>query len=138
MIKLKAFWETGTEGVHWCLYDTTKLGYDALINLNEGDYIQIKDTWSGCIIYDTESYKQWYYWARPYAAAGDWKGLCNHFDHVWPEDWTLNDYKENAEQCFKQQMAGNMWCHWLQAGVHPDLWAQWFKDGLEVVTYVPL
>lgn len=33
---MEAFSETGTEGTHWCLYDTTKTGYSGLVNLEQG------------------------------------------------------------------------------------------------------
>lgn len=54
---MEAFSETGTEGTHWCLYDTTKTGYSGLVNLEQGltifSYSNNDVVWQGVIDKDT-------------------------------------------------------------------------------------
>ena len=38
---LDAFFETGTEGVIWSLYDDKNNGYDSLHCLENGDYLKV-------------------------------------------------------------------------------------------------
>lgn len=130
-VNLEAFFETGTEGTYWSLYDPTKTGYDGLIILEEGDKLIIPGKWEGIIEKDRETNRKWYFWAAPFAEKEDWKGLCEHFDTQWPKEWTIENYKEFAYSAYTQQVAGGLWVHWLQKGVDPDEWARWFCEGLE-------
>ena len=98
--RLEAFWETGSEGVHWSLYLDGKEGYNALYSITEGDYITIYNEdneviYEGDIIQDRFS---------------NWKA-----------------YPMNP--IYGQQVAGNYLVHWIQANVNPDLWERWFSRG---------
>lgn len=54
-VQLEMYFEQGMEGIEWAVYDNTKQGYDGLIVLNEGDYLEISNVWAGYIKYDLES-----------------------------------------------------------------------------------
>ena len=96
---LEAFFETGTEGVIWSLYDDTKEGYEGLNCLDQGDYLTIFDpedknkvVWEGNIDLEYE---------RNY--------------HPYP----LNPQ-------YGQQAIGGLWVHGIQRDVEPDTWGKWF------------
>lgn len=96
---LIAFFETGTEGVHWAVYDHDKVGYSALHILQKGDYLFIEDTknkieWEGGIDYDFET--------------------CLEVRSITPT--------------FKQQQVGGFWVHGLQKSVLPEKWLTWFLE----------
>jgi hypothetical protein len=60
---LCAFAETGSEGIHWTFLDNSMVGYEALNNLEDGDYLFIEDgnggiEWEGEIKFDYESLRQ--------------------------------------------------------------------------------
>ena len=95
--KLEAFWETGSEGVHWSLYLDGKKGYAGLHSITEGDYITIYDE-DNEIIYEGDIIQDRF---------SNWKA-----------------YPMNP--IFGQQVAGNYLVHWIQANVNPDLWEKWF------------
>lgn len=95
--KLEAFWETGSEGIHWFLYLDGKEGYDALYSIEEGDYITIYNE-ENDIIYESDIIKDRF---------SNWRS-----------------YPMNP--LIGQQVAGNYWVHWLQANVEPELWSRWF------------
>lgn len=139
-VKLEAFFETGTEGVHWSVYDPTKKGYEGLIPLNEGDKLIIPDVWEGIIQKDREESRAWYHWAGPYARKNQWKEMYLHFTKGYEEPWlaeaTEEEIKETCKSMFSQQQAGGMWCHWVQKDVDPDLWCSWFMKELDA-EYIP-
>lgn len=97
--KLEAFWETGSEGVHWFLYLDGKEGYDALYSIEEGDYITIYNEYND-IIYEGDIIQDKF---------SNWRA-----------------YSRNP--IFGQQIAGNYFVHWLQANVNPNLWLSWFNN----------
>jgi len=97
--KLEPFFETGTEGVIWSVYEDGKEGYDALQCLDEGDYLTIFDpadltkiVWEGNIDLEYE---------RNY--------------HPFP----MNPQ-------YGQQAIMGMWVHGIQRDVEPDDWGTWF------------
>src|SRR6185436_20243920 len=92
--QLDPFFETGTEGVIWCIYDDSKTGYDGLNPLHDGDHLFIynKDKtlvlWSGKIDFD-------------------WKTR-------------LRPYPMNPQ--YSQQEVLGYWVHGLQKDLDPDQW----------------
>jgi hypothetical protein len=94
---LEGYFETGTEGIIWAVYDETKTGYDDLHVLDDGDELVVlgddgNPIWSGKIRFD---YEIGY---RPYPM--------------------------NPE--FGQQCARGCWVHGIQDGFQPDDWADLF------------
>ena len=129
--KLEMFMEQGSEGARWCIYDTTKKGYDGLIVLEDGMKINIIGKWQGVIKKDRETNKFWFYKAKPYADEGKFREMLS----VWGYDtmeMSNDECEELAKRNMRQQVAGGYWCHWVQEGVNPDTWAQWFMDELDV------
>lgn len=129
--RLEMYMEQGSEGAHWCIYDTTKTGYDGLINLYNGMKINIPGKWKGIIKQDTETNRHWFHKAKPYAEKGEYRKLLSA--------WGYNTIEMSNDQCeevaklnMKQQVALGYWCHWVQKGVDPDEWARWFIDELDV------
>ncbi len=101
MIKgeLEAFWETGTEGVIWSLYDEHNKGYESLNCLKDGDYLEVYND-DGSILWEGEvklEYKRRY---RPFP---------------------LNPK-------YGQQEVFGMWVHGFQEDLDPEIWAKMFFD----------
>lgn len=99
---LDAYFETGTEGVIWSVYEDGKTGYDGLNCLHLGDHLTIYDkkdrnniVWHGNIDFEYDSNK------KPYPF---------------------------NPRCSQQTVAG-MWVHGLQVGVDTEKWAKWFIEG---------
>jgi hypothetical protein len=95
----EAYFETGTEGVLWAVYDPNEKGYNGLYILKDGDELNIYDKnapdnilWSGIIKLEYETYKQ-----------------------------VLNK-KYNTQQ---QSVCG-FWVHGLQEGVDGTTWGEYF------------
>lgn len=94
---LEDYFETGTEGVIWSVYDDDEHGYDGLHTIEEGDYLTICDQlgrhkWAGTIRCDRKA---------------GWKR-----------------YPLNPQ--FGQPCALGHWVHWTQKGFKPDEWARFF------------
>lgn len=94
---LEDFFETGTEGVIWSVYDDDNRGYDGLHTIEEGDQLTICDQlghriWSGIIRCDRKT---------------GWKR-----------------YPLNPQ--YGQPCALGHWVHWTQKGFKPDVWAKFF------------
>lgn len=94
---LEDFFETGTEGVVWSVYDEDERGYDGLHTIAEGDYLTILDQlgrrrWAGQIRCDRQS---------------GWK------------EYPLNPG-------YGQPVALGHYVHWTQKGFKPDEWARFF------------
>ena len=104
---LDAFWETGTEGVHWAILDNALAGYDALNILRDGDYLFIEDT-NGQI---------------------EWEGTIK-LD--WKTNW--REYPQNPP--YGQQEACGYWIHGIQEGLDPELWAKWFFEERRAVALI--
>jgi hypothetical protein len=97
--KLEPFFETGTEGVVWSVFEDGVQGYDALHCLYQGDYLTIFDpedptkvVWEGNIDLEFE---------RNY------------------EKFPMNPQ-------YGQQAVMGMWVHGIQSDVEPDDWGTWF------------
>jgi hypothetical protein len=94
---LEDFFETGTEGVVWSVYDEDEYGYDGLHTIDEGDHLTIFNQlghrlWAGRIRCDRKS---------------GWKR-----------------YLGNPR--YGQPCALGRWIHWTQKGFKPDDWARFF------------
>jgi hypothetical protein len=95
------WFETGTEGVVWSVYDSTKKGYDGLYPLSNGQFLTVYDkeqpdkiVWSGNIKYE---FKRNY---RPYP----------------------------MNPKYGQQEIFGYWVNGIQEDVEPETWAKWFFD----------
>ena len=106
------FSETGTEGGWWAMQedgflseDGVHWSYKGLRQLKDGDDFTVyaddgSVLWHGIIHPDTTT------------------GLipCQ----VLREDKLVND------RTWKQQVVGGMWVHWVQAGIDPEVWGEFF------------
>ena len=97
--RLDPFFETGTEGVIWSVYDDTKEGYDGLYCLDQGDYLTIFDP------EDTNKVV--------------WEG---NIDLEYERNY--HPYPMNPQ--YGQQAIGGLWVHGIQRDVEPDTWGTWF------------
>jgi hypothetical protein len=97
--KLDPFFETGTEGVIWSVYEDGKQGYDGLQCLDYGDLLTI---------YDKED---------PTKVL--WEG---RIDLEWERNF--RSYPMNPEH--GQQEVLGYWVHGLQRDVEPETWGRWF------------
>jgi len=97
--KLDPFFETGTEGVIWSLFDDTKEGYDALVILDQGDYLTIFDPDDSTKVV--------------------WEG---NIDLEYERNY--HPYPMNPQS--GQQAIMGMWVHGIQRNVEPDEWGTWF------------
>ena len=93
---LEAFWETGTEGVHWAILDNDQTGYDALNILKDGDYLFVEDG-KGMIEWEGEIKLEYERRYRPYPENPEWG----------------------------QQEVFGFWVHGFQENVDPEIWATW-------------
>jgi hypothetical protein len=96
---LEPFFETGTEGVIWSVYEDGRTGYDGLNCLADGDYLKI---------FDKED---------PTKVV--WEGII---DLEWERNY--RKYPMNPE--YGQQEVGGFWVHGLQSDVTPQQWGHWF------------
>lgn len=97
--KLDPFFETGTEGVVWSVYEDGQQGYDGLNCLYQGDYL---------IIYDLED-----------PSKIVWKG---NIDFEYERNY--RPYPLNPQ--YGQQEVLGFWVHGLQKKVDPETWGTWF------------
>ena len=99
------WWETGSEGVHWCVqenWEGEQWSYDDLWTIKNGDHLTIKDRLTGETVFE---------------------GLVK-LDHK------LCEVKTGAG--YKAQAINGMYVHGVQAtGCTPEEWFRWFmtKDG---------
>lgn len=96
---LEAFFETGTEGVIWSLFEDEKEGYEGLHCLNDGDILSVwgkdgKILWQGAVELE---------WKRRY-----------------------RPYPSNPK--YGQQEIFGMWVRGFQKGLTPTKWAKMFFE----------
>lgn len=129
-VKLEMFFEQGMEGVEWIAYDTTKTGYEGIIDLKDGDRLIIPNVWEGIIKQNCLISRQFRFHARDLAEKGLFRVLMSErgIDTRELSDLECQKY---CYEYYTQQRAAGYWCHWLQDGVEPDTWAQWFLEELE-------
>lgn len=101
--KLEPFFETGTEGVIWSVYEDNKLGYEGLHPLEYGDYLRIYSDYKRDNIL--------------------WQGNI-YFD--WETNW--RPYPMNPK--YGQQEVLGYWVHGIQKDLEPKVWGKWFFDQL--------
>jgi hypothetical protein len=101
--KLDAFWETGTEGIHWSFCEDGKPGYSGLHSLADGDIVRVFNDaarkvviWEGTIKLENQSHWEPFFCNPPHG---------------------------------QQQILG-CWVHGLQEGEkNIEDWARMFLDG---------
>lgn len=80
----EAYFETGTEGVYYQLYDTSKQGYEGIVKLNNGDQLTIFNdqgglAWCGIINKDLHSQQfvkgRWVHWVQTGVSPEYWDSL---------------------------------------------------------------
>jgi hypothetical protein len=96
---LEAFFETGTEGIWWSVYENGKEGYDGLNTIESGDWLTVKNL-EGKILF---------------------RGLIQRDNF---SGWTR--YPMNPD-CGQPAALGR-WIHWTQAGWQPNDWAKLFFE----------
>lgn len=133
---LELFMEQGTEGAHWCVYDNNYEGYDGLISLYRGDYLQILDNkgviiWEGIIEPDYNSYRKYRRNIQELLDEGvNIRKILSNYGYDTRE-LSNEECKEVLNSNFSSPYAGGYKCHWTQKGVDPDIWAIWFESELE-------
>ena len=97
--KLEPFFETGTEGTIWSVYEDGKEGHNGLHCLEYGDFLRI---------FDSEE-----------TTKVVWEGRIDY-------DWKINfrPYPMNPE--YGQQEVLGFWVHGIQKDVNPEVWGTWF------------
>lgn len=96
--KLDPFFETGTEGVIWSVYEDGKEGYDGLHCLEDGDYLMVFNPDDDSLV---------------------WEGNVN-----LEYERNYRPYPMNPK--YGQQEVYGFWVHGLQENVEPEDWGTWF------------
>ncbi len=97
--KLEAFFETGTEGVIWSVYDDDDNGYNSLHCLKDGDYLEVFNE-VGSIL---------------------WKGKINLEYKTRYRPYPLNPQ-------YGQQEVLGYWVRGLQKDTDSEVWAKMFFE----------
>ena len=97
---LDPFFETGTEGICWCIYEDGKTGYEGLELLKPGDYLTVFDPadldrilWEGEVDFDYKS--------------------------------NLTMIPSNPQ--YSLQAIDGYWVNGIQIDVDPKIWMMWFN-----------
>ena len=119
--------------------------YAGLIILQAGhrlriyaDHARSTVLWQNTIDPETISYRQFYPWIATYFNSSgtelvDFEGCqeaLRRFGFEPAKTNTLAQCAKLARTYFTRQVAGGMYCHWLQRDVEPDIWADWFSRKL--------
>ena len=95
--RLEAFYETGTEGVHWSIQEHVRKGYDSLHPVRTGDHLTVFGDGGDVLWSDTVKLE---YQSR------------------------FRPFPRNPE--YGQQEVCGFWVHGLQEGMDPEEWADMF------------
>ena len=96
---LADFFETGTEGVCWAVYEDGKQSYDGLHLLGPRNHLRVTDE-TGAVRFD------------------------GYIDPDAEKGWM--EYPGRPGEGYGQPAALGYWIHWIQAGWEPDEWAALF------------
>lgn len=96
---LEAYFETGTEGVIWSVYEDGDKGYDGLHCLKNGDNLKVFNK-DGSFL---------------------WEGIINLNYKTRYRSYPLNPE-------YGQQEVLGYWVHGLQVDVEPEAWGKMFFD----------
>ena len=91
------FFETGCEGLMWTLIQDNMKGWEAMLDLKEGDHLKVFDA-AGSVL----------------------------FDDVIKPDWKIGWKEYPLNPGHGQPCAQGYWIHWTQSGWQPDAWATLF------------
>lgn len=115
---LEGWFETGTEGVIWTLYEDGKKGYEGMHCLEDGDHLTVWEVATGRQVF---------------------KGMVKFDNKIGERLYT--DFYPDAVKGLRQQCALGYWVHGIQEGFDPDSWARLFfrpKDAPELRAEVEL
>lgn len=101
--KLEGFFETGSEGVNWAIYEDGKKGYEGLHFIETGEHLKLWDPVTGRSVFDERICFDWKIGRR-----------------------LLTDFHPAAVKGVRQQCALGMWVNGIQTGWDPDEWAKLF------------
>lgn len=99
---LDIYFETGSEGVFWVIYDENQKDFYGLTLVEQGDYLKVFDE-DDTVLFDGE--------------------IVPDYETGWME------YPLNPGSGLGQQCALGWWVHWIQKGWQPDDWASLFIRG---------
>jgi hypothetical protein len=124
--RLEGFYEQGTEGVCWAVYEDGKTGYEGLYILKNGNHLVVWDendavVFDGIIDLEYESNWKPYEWTQEPHKPGYW---CHGYES---ECATGHSVEWAQEIRLGRQIAGNWGVHGLQRGVDPNVWQKWFE-----------
>ena len=119
--------------------------YAGLVMLEAGHRLRVyadeardKNLWTGVIAPETSTHRRIYPWLSKFfdPAEQNLLQLTECQDALRSYGFSTSQTRSRA-QCtaivrhyFTQQVAGGMYCHWLQPGVEPNVWADWFSRKL--------
>lgn len=152
MLLTEAFFETGSEGICYQLYDTSKEGYDGIVPLSDGDQLTIFNkeggiAFCGIINKDRKTNREIYHYYKKYL--GDLEGFrkklfeingCKdldpldefdygcHYCYVEIPEMSHQDLLDYLYEYHSQQLVNGMWVHWVQKGISPEYWDRLFKE----------
>lgn len=94
---LEDYFETGSEGTHWCIAEDAVPGYDGLHSIRQDDHLAIIDPCGTTV----------------------WAGTIDCDREIGYQAYPLNPQHG-------QPVALGLWIHWTQRGFSPDDWARFF------------
>jgi hypothetical protein len=125
---LHAWFETGTEGLVWCLQSGVpdpRLLYNNLVIIESGDHLIVRDV-AGKIIFDGVIEEDFEAGWSPYPRQFELVG--RFFSRHW--GWVPGFIKRRCTHFMNgQPVALGCWIHWTQRGWLPDEWAALFLPG---------
>jgi hypothetical protein len=132
--RLEPFYETGTEGVIWAVYEDGKSGYEGLHLMEDGDHLTVWND-EGVVIFqgkiDLDREVGWmpFPWTGKPHEPGFFCKWIREEDgtETKPEECRKGHSEEWArERSLGQQAALGYWVHGIQRNWDPDAWARMF------------